>query len=70
MYILMVYLGGFGGTDALIAVVLVVLFLLLRHVKKIRKDPRKSLMYSEGWDPQNMTLRAEDEGMIKETRRP
>lgn len=132
MYILMVYLGGFGGTDALIAVVpvgvifakklkldpicavgvttyatllgfgtgpvkqattqmlmgvpvygafftmfismnvfmLVGLFFLLQYVKKIRKDPRKSMMYSEGWDPEKMTLSAEDEGMIKEAHLP
>lgn len=113
MFILMVYLGAFGGTDALIAVVpigvmfcrkmkldpicaigvstyatllgfgtgptkqmitqmlmgtriygsfftmfismnvfmVLGLFLLLRYVKKIRKDPSKSLMFDEGWVP-------------------
>lgn len=113
MFILMVYLGGFGGTDALIAVVpigvlfakkmkldpivamgvttygtllgfglgpineatvqilfdvqvygaffsmfllmnffmLIGLYFLLKYVNKIRKDPTRSLMYSDGWRP-------------------
>jgi len=37
------------------------LFFLLRYVKKIRKDPTKSLMWSEGWDPAKMVVTAEDE---------
>lgn len=123
LFILMVYLGAFGGTDALIAVVpigvifckklkldpicaigvtsyatllgfgtgptkqfitqmmmdvrvygafftmfismnvylVLGLFFLLRYVKKIRKDPTKSLMWSEGWDPAKMVVTAEDE---------
>ena len=126
MFVLMVYLGSFGGSDALIAVVpvgvifckklkldpicaigvstyatligfgtgptkqyitqlmmgvpvygafftmfismnvfmLVGLFFLLRYVKKIRKDPTKSLMWSEGWNPANMTVSAEDEAKL------
>lgn len=113
MFVIMVYLGAFGGSDAMIAVVpigvmfcrkmkldpicaigvstyatllgfgtgptkqmitqmlmgvriygsfftmflsmnffmLVGLLLLLRYVKKIRKDPSKSLMFDEGWTP-------------------
>lgn len=113
MFILMVYLGGFGGTDALIAVVpigvifskklkldpicamgvttyatllgfgtgpvkqstsqmlmgvrvygafftmfvsmnifmLVGLFFLLKYIKKIRKNPQNSIMYNDGWNP-------------------
>ncbi len=113
MFILMTYLGGFGGTDALIAVVpigvmftkklkldpicaigmstyatllgfgtgpvkqattqmlmevdiygafftmfismnffmVIGLLFLLSYIKKIKKDPTKSLMYSEGWRP-------------------
>lgn len=128
MFVLMVYLGGFGGTDALIAVVpigviftkklkldpicaigvssyatllgfgtgptkqfitqlmmgvpvygafftmfismnffmLLGLFLLLRYVKKIRKDPTKSLMWSEGWNPANMKVTAEDEAKLSQ----
>lgn len=128
MFVLMVYLGGFGGTDALIAVVpigvifakklkldpicaigvssyatligfgtgptkqfitqlmmgvpvygafftmfismnffmIVGLILLLRYVKKIRKDPTKSLMWSEGWNPANMVVTAEDEAKLSQ----
>ena len=128
MFVLMVYLGGFGGTDALIAVVpigviftkklkldpicaigvssyatllgfgtgptkqfitqlmmgvpvygafftmfismnffmLLGLFLLLRYVKKIRKDPTKSLMWSEGWNPANMKVTAEEEAKLSQ----
>lgn len=123
MFILMVYLGGFGGTDALIAVVpigviftkklkldpicaigvstfatllgfgtgptkqfvaqlmmgvpvygafftmfismnvfmLLGLFFLLRYIKKIRRDPTKSMMWSEGWNPADMVVTEEDE---------
>ncbi len=126
LFILMVYLGAFGGTDALIAVVpigviftkklkldpivaigvtsyatmlgfgtgptkqfitqammgvpiygafftmfismniymVVGLFFLLMYVKKIRKDPTKSLMHSEGWDPNKMEVSAEDEAKL------
>lgn len=126
MFILMVYLGGFGGSDALIAVVpigvvfckklkldpicaigvttyatligfgtgptkqfitqmmmdvpvygafftmfismnffmIIGLFFLLRYVKMIRKDPTKSLMWSEGWNPANMVVSAEEEEML------
>lgn len=128
MFVLMVYLGGFGGTDALIAVVpigviftkklkldpicamgvssfatmlgfgtgptkqfitqlmmgvpvygafftmfismnffmLLGLFILLRYIKKIRKDPTKSLMWSEGWNPAAMTVTAEDEARLSQ----
>lgn len=128
MFVLMVYLGGFGGTDALIAVVpigviftkklkldpicaigvssyatllgfgtgptkqfitqlmmgvpvygafftmflsmnffmLLGLFLLLRYVKKIRKDPTKSLTWSEGWNPANMKVTAEEEAKLSQ----
>lgn len=126
LFILMVYLGAFGGTDALIAVVpigvifckklkldpicaigvtsyatllgfgtgptkqfitqmmmdvpvygafftmfismnlymLLGLFFLLRYVKRIRKDPSKSLMWSEGWNPENEVVTAEDEAKL------
>ena len=126
MFVLMVYLGGFGGTDALIAVVpigvifakklkldpicamgvssfatllgfgtgptkqsttqlmmcvpvygsfftmfismnvfmIIGLFILLRYVKKIRKDPTKSLMWSEGWNPATMTVTQEEEALL------
>ena len=126
LFILMVYLGGFGGTDGLIAIVpigvifakklkldpicamgvstyatligfgtgpakqsvtqlmmgvrlygafgtmfismnffmLFGLYFLLRYKNKIRKDPTKSLMYSEGWNPENIHLSAEDEEAI------
>ena len=128
MFVLMVYLGGFGGTDALIAVVpigviftkklkldpicaigvssyatllgfgtgptkqfitqlmmgvpvygafftmfismnffmLFGLFLLLRYVKKIRKDPSKSLMWDEGWNPAKMVVTAEEEAQLSQ----
>ncbi|MDR1836009.1 MAG: TIGR00366 family protein [Fusobacteriaceae bacterium] len=127
MFILMVYMGSFGGSDALIAVVpigviftkklkldpicaigvtsyatligfgtgptkqfitqmmmgvpvyaafftmfismnfymILGLILLLRYVKKIRKDPRNSLMWSEGWDPDKLEVSAEDEEALK-----
>ncbi|WP_304160447.1 AbgT family transporter [Fusobacterium ulcerans] len=117
MFILMVYLGGFGGTDALIAVVpigvifskklkldpicalgmttyatligfgtgpvkqttsqmlmgvpvygafftmfismnifmIIGLVLLLRYIKGIRKNPVNSLMYNEGWNPEEIS---------------
>lgn len=126
MFILMTYLGAFGGTDALIAVVpigviftkklkldpicaigvssyatllgfgtgptkqfitqmmmevpvygafftmfismnifmIIGLAFLLSYVKKIRKDPSKSLMWSEGWNPANMTVTEEDEKQL------
>lgn len=128
MFVLMVYLGGFGGTDALIAVVpigvifakklkldpicaigvssfatllgfgtgptkqfitqlmmgvpvygafftmfismnafmLLGLFFLLRYVKAIRKNPQKSLMWSEGWDPAKLVVTAEDEAKLSQ----
>ena len=114
MMVLMAYLGGFGGTDALIAVVPIgvlfakklkldpivalgvttfaalvgfgtgpaqqattqmlmgvtpysafftrllimnfflamAIFMVLRYVKKIQKDPRSSILYSSGWRPE------------------
>lgn len=126
MFILMLYLGAFGGTDALIAVVPIGvifckklkldpicaigvtsyatmlgfgtgptkqfvtqmmmgvpvygtfftmfismnfylpigLFFLLRYVKIIRKDPRRSLMWSEGWEPDKMVVTTEDEDKL------
>ena len=130
MMVLMAYLGGFGGTDALIAVVpigilfakklrldpicalgvttfaalvgfgtgpaqqattqmlmgvipysafftrliimnfflAVAIVMVLRYVKKIRKDPTKSLMYSEGWRPDAAVSAAEESGLIKEVK--
>ena len=126
LFILMVYLGAFGGTDALIAVVpigvifckklkldpicaigvtsyatllgfgtgptkqfitqmmmdvpvygafftmfismniymAIGLFFLLRYVKRIRKDPTKSLMWDEGWNPDKEVVTAEDEAKL------
>lgn len=131
MFVLMVYLGGFGGSDALIAVVpigvifskklkldpivalgvttfatligfgtgpvntstsqmlfevplygtfftmfiimnlfmVVGLFFLLRYVKKIKKDPTKSLMYSEGWDPEKIDTNDSVEDVIGSTQK-
>lgn len=129
MFVLMVYLGAFGGSDAMIAVVpigvmfcrkmkldpvcaigvttyatllgfgtgptkqmvsqmlmgvriygafftmflsmnffmIIGLFFLLRYVKKIRKDPARSLMYDEGWRP-NEIVEDDEEGLIKEVK--
>lgn len=126
MFILMVYLGGFGGTDALIAVVpigvifckklkldpicaigvttyatligfgtgptkqfitqmmmgvpvygafftmfismnlfmAIGLVFLLRYKNKIRKNPENSLMWSEGWRPEQSAVSAEDEAKL------
>lgn len=128
MFVLMVYLGGFGGTDALIAVVpigviftkklkldpicaigvstfatllgfgtgptkqfvaqlmigvpvygafftmfismnafmLIGLFFLLHYIKKIRRDPTKSMMWSEGWNPATMVVTEEDEKKLSQ----
>lgn len=128
MMVLMAYLGGFGGTDALIAVVpigilfakklkldpicalgvttfaalvgfgtgpaqqattqmlmgvipysafftrlvimnfflAVAIVMVLSYVKKIRKDPTKSLMYSEGWRPDAVEGTVDEDGLIKE----
>lgn len=128
MMVLMAYLGGFGGTDALIAVVpigilfakklkldpicalgvttfaalvgfgtgpaqqattqmlmgvipysafftrlvimnfflAVAIVMVLFYVKKIRKDPTKSLMYSEGWRPDAVEGTVDEDGLIKE----
>lgn len=129
MFALMVYLGAFGGSDALIAVVpigvmfakkmkldpvcamgvstyatllgfgtgptkqtisqlmmgvpvygtfftmfismnifmFVGLFFLLSYIKKIRKNPTTSLMWSEGWRPEAMTVSAQEESaLVKE----
>lgn len=128
MMILMAYLGGFGGTDALIAVVpigilfakklkldpicalgvttfaalvgfgtgpaqqattqmlmdvipysafftrlvimnfflFIAILMVLSYVKKIRKDPTKSLMYSEGWRPDAVGDAEDEAGLIKE----
>ncbi len=130
LFCLMVYLGGFGGSDALIAVVPVgVLFakkmkldpivaigvtsyatligfgtgptkvsitqmlmgvpiysaftarflfmnlfmiiglcFLLSYVKKIRKDPTKSLMYGCGWEPDNLSMGENEEQLLKDTK--
>ena len=124
MMVLMAYLGGFGGTDALIAVVpigilfakklrldpicalgvttfaalvgfgtgpaqqattqmlmgvipysafftrllimnfflIIAIIMVLAYVRKIRKDPANSLMYSDGWRPAEVT--AADEGAL------
>lgn len=128
MFILMVYLGAFGGSDALIAIVpvgvmfakklkldpicaigvttyatllgfgtgptkqvttqllmgariygafftmfismnafmVVGMIMLLRYVKKIKKDPRKSLMWDEGWRPEEDEV--VDTSVIKEVK--
>lgn len=128
MMFLLAYLGGFGGTDALIAVVpigilfckklhldaivalgvttfaslvgfgtgpaqqattqmlmgvtpysgfftrllimnifiVLAVLMVLRYVKKIRKDPRNSLMYDLGWRPESDTVSDED-AVLKET---
>ncbi|HGF7254079.1 MULTISPECIES: Na+/H+ antiporter NhaC family protein [Bacteria] len=130
MFVLMVYLGGFGGTDALIAVVpigvlfanklkldpifavgvttfgtligfglgpvnfystqmlmgvrvygsfvtmflsmnffmIIGLIMLLSYVKKIRKDPSKSLMASEGWHPDNIRTNHMENGILEEVK--
>lgn len=130
LFCLMVYLGGFGGSDALIAVVpigllftkklkldpivaigvttyatligfgtgptrqvttqmlmdvpaysafitrflfmnlfmIVGLVLLLRYVKKVKKDPTKSLMYGNGWNPDEVSIGAEEFSLIKEVK--
>lgn len=131
MFCLMVYLGAFGGSDALIAIVpigvmfakklkldpicamgvstyatligfgtgptkqattqmlmgvqiygtfftmfismnifmLAGLFFLLRYVKKIRKDPTLSPMWSEGWRPDEAgDVAAEEAAMLKEVK--
>lgn len=127
MMILMAYLGGFGGTDALIAVVpigilfskklkldpivalgvttfaalvgfgtgpaqqattqmlmgvipysafftrlvimnfflAVAIFMVLAYVKKIRKNPEASLMYSEGWRPDAVLEDADESAVLK-----
>ena len=127
MMILMAYLGGFGGTDALIAVVpigilfskklkldpivalgvttfaalvgfgtgpaqqattqmlmgvtpysafftrlvimnfflAVAIFMVLAYVKKIRKNPEASLMYSEGWRPDAVLEDADESSVLK-----
>lgn len=127
MMILMAYLGGFGGTDALIAVVPIgILFskklkidpicalgvttfaalvgfgtgpaqqattqmlmgvtpysafftrllimnfflaaaiiMVLRYVKKIRRDPKNSLMYDEGWHPDKIDADINESAAIK-----
>ncbi|MGN0404736.1 MAG: AbgT family transporter [Bariatricus sp.] len=127
MMILMAYLGGFGGTDALIAVVpigilfskklkldpicalgvttfaalvgfgtgpaqqattqmlmgvtpysafftrlvimnfflAIAIVMVLRYVKKIRKDPTASLMYKEGWDPNQADETLDENELIK-----
>lgn len=130
LFCLMVYLGGFGGSDALIAVVpigllftrklkldpivaigvttyatligfgtgptkqvttqmlmdvpaysafgtrfffmnlfmVIGLIFLLRYVKKVKKDPTKSLMYGAGWDPNQAVAEDEESSLIKETK--
>lgn len=130
MMVLMAYLGGFGGTDALIAVVpigilfarklrldpicalgvttfaalvgfgtgpaqqattqmlmgaipysafftrlvimnfflAVAIVMVLRYVKKIRRDPTKSLMYSEGWRPDTDVNTDDESSLIKEVK--
>lgn len=130
MFILMVYLGGFGGTDALIAVVpigvvfakkmkldpifalgittfatllgfglgpvnfattqmlmgvsvygafvtmflsmnffmIIALMMLLSYVKKVRSDPSRSLMASEGWHPDKMNSDSDDDGVLKDVK--
>lgn len=124
LFCLMVYLGGFGGSDALIAVIpvglvfakkmhldqltalgitlfgtmigfgtgptktfvvqglmgttpygafltrfiimnvimVIGLVMILLYVKKIRKDPTKSPMYMQGWDPNAAVEETEEEG--------
>lgn len=127
MMILMAYLGGFGGTDALIAVVpigvlfaqklkldpicalgvttfaalvgfgtgpaqqattqmlmgvtpysafftrllimnfflLIAVLMVLAYVKKIKRNPEKSLMYSEGWRPGAITGDIDENQVLK-----
>lgn len=127
MMILMAYLGGFGGTDALIVVVpigilfskklkldpicalgvttfaaligfgtgpaqqattqmlmgvtpysafftrlvimnfflAVAIVMVLRYVKKIRKDPAASMMYGEGWNPDQAGADVDESQVIK-----
>ena len=44
------------------------LFFLLRYVKKIRKDPTLSPMWSEGWRPDEAgDVAAEEAAMLKES---
>lgn len=127
MMILMAYLGGFGGTDALIAVVpigvlfakklkldpicalgvttfaalvgfgtgpaqqattqmlmgvtpysafftrllimnfflIIAIIMVLRYVKKIRKNPEASLMYESGWHPESMDDNMDESQILK-----
>lgn len=130
LYMLIVYLGGFGGSDALVAIVpvgvlfarklkldpivamgvttyaaligfgtgptkqvatqmlmdvpvysgfvtrfismnffmLVGLFYLMRYVKKIQKDPERSVMYDIGWRPANDEEEVDDSGLVQEVK--
>ena len=46
------------------------LIFLLRYVKKVKKDPTKSLMYGAGWDPNQVVAADEESSLIKATKRP
>lgn len=129
LFFLMAYLGGFGGTDALIAVVpigilfakklkldpivalgvttfatligfgtgpaqqaptqmlmgiapyssfftrfaymnfftIVGIIMVLNYVKKIQRNPENSLMYGEGWNPNEVKNDIDEDSLIKET---
>ena len=129
LFFLMAYLGGFGGTDALIAVVpigilfakklkldpivalgvttfatligfgtgpaqqaptqmlmgiapyssfftrfaymnfftIVGIMMVLNYVKKIQRNPENSLMYGEGWNPNEVKNDIDEDSLIKET---
>ena len=129
LFFLMAYLGGFGGTDALIAVVpigilfakklkldpivalgvttfatligfgtgpaqqaptqmlmgiapyssfftrfaymnfftIVGIIMVLNYVKKIQRNPENSLMYGEGWNPNEVKHDIDEDSLIKET---
>lgn len=54
--------SGFGVRFLIMNVFMVVgLFMLLLYVRKIRRKPQKSIMYTEGWRPSAAAVTAEDE---------
>ncbi len=46
---------------------LIGLFFVIQYCNKIRKDPSKSLMWDEGWRPEQSLTAEEEEAMQKET---
>ncbi|MEG1863604.1 MAG: AbgT family transporter, partial [Oscillospiraceae bacterium] len=62
--------GTFGTMFISMNVFLIIgLVMLLSYVKKIRKDPTKSLMYDEGWAPENGAVSASEESnLVKEVK--